>query len=477
MSDSQPKQTHSAVSPLSDEVFDVLVIGAGVVGCAIARRFTLEGAKVAVAEKASDILDGASKANSAILHTGFDAPPGSLELECVRAGYAEYEAIRHDLGLVLERSGAHVVAWTPEELDRLEAIVAQAHENGVADVHLIGAGKLLAAEPNLSRNALGAAAVPGESIVDPWSAPYAYLRQAMENGARTFLNCSVTGGERDGETWDLETSRGRLRARVVINCAGLFGDLVDEAILGASEFHIAPRKGQFVVFDKAASKLLSSIILPVPTERTKGVVLFRTVFGNLAVGPTAEDQLSRTDASTCEADLRALISDALGKVPALKDMPVTATYAGLRPASEFKDYQIKPRAEHGWVTVGGIRSTGLSAALGIARYVYGLYENMGKTHQPIPDAVAPRAKMLSELGPRDWKSEGYGEVVCHCEWVTRREIEAALRGPLAARSLGGLKRQTRATMGRCQGFYCLARISELTRESFETPVGEGEEHG
>ena len=452
------------------------IIGAGVVGCAMARRFTLEGAKVALVEKAPDILDGASKANSAILHTGFDAPTGSVEWACIRAGYEEYEDIRDELGLVQDRCGAHVVAWTREDMDRLESICAQAHENGIADVRIVGAADLRRAEPNLSQKALGAVLVPNESIIDPWSAPYVYLRQALENGASVYLHCDVVAGDLEDGCWTLRTSRGELRARTVLNCAGLYGDLVDRALLGEADFKITPRKGQFVVFDKAASGLISSVILPVPTEKTKGVVLFRTVFGNLAVGPTAEDQPSRTDASCDEATLRALIGEGVAMLPALADMPVTATYAGLRPASEFKDYRIVARPEQNWITVGGIRSTGLSAALGIARHVYGLYEGMGGAHQPIAEPSRPVATVLAQSGgpsgPRDWQCDGHGEIVCHCELVTRREIEQALRGPLAARSLAGLKRQTRATMGRCQGFYCTARLAELTEGRLDPPLAE-----
>lgn len=470
MPHSQPNLQPGTHQVLSNDLFDVVVIGAGVVGCGVARRFTLEGANVAIVEKASDILDGASKANSAILHTGFDAPPGSLELECIRAGYREYEEIRGELGLVLQKTGAFVVSWTPEEMDRLEGIVAQAHDNGVADVHFVDAKTLRAAEPNLSERALGAVSVPRECIIDPWSAPYVYLRQALENGARIFLSCEVTGGTFDGHAWRLETNKGMLRTRIVINCAGLYGDLVDKDILGRTQFHLTPRKGQFVVFDKAANELMTSVILPVPTEKTKGIVLFPTVFGNLVVGPTAQDQQSRTDTTTDDPTLKVLIADAVAKLPGLADMPVTAVYAGLRPASERKEYRIESSPEKNWITVGGIRSTGLSASLGIARHVYGLYEGLGAVHQPIVAPAQPRATMLAQTGVRDWQRAGHGEIVCHCELVTRREIEAALQGPLRARSLGALKRQTRATMGQCQGFYCSARLAELTDGKLDHPL-------
>lgn len=473
---SQPKTQPGTKKSLSNDLFDVVVVGAGVVGCAVARRFTLEGAKVAIVEKASDILDGASKANSAILHTGFDAPPGSLELECIRAGYQEYESVYRALGLVQEKTGAFVVAWTSEEMDRFQGIIAQAHANGVTDVEIVSAKELRAAEPNLNDQALGAVRVPQESIIDPWSAPYVYLRQALDNGAQVFLSCNVTGGEFDGQEWQLESAVGVLRSRTVINCAGLYGDLLDRETLGQAKFQIKPRKGQFVVFDKAASSLVNSVILPVPTETTKGIVLFRTVFGNLAVGPTAEDQQSRTDATTDHNTLKALIADGTRKLPGLSEMPVTAVYAGLRPGSDSKDYCIHASPEKNWITVGGIRSTGLSAALGIARHVYSLYEDQGNAHRQIAVPKVPKAAVLAQSGERDWTCAGHGEIVCHCEMVTRREIEAALMGPLAARSLGGLKRQTRATMGRCQGFYCTARVAELTVGKFDRPLSEGIGH-
>ena len=457
----------------SSSPYDVAIIGAGIVGCAMARRFTLEGARVVLLEKATDILDGASKANSAILHTGFDAPVGSIEVGCIQAGHEEYRQIYRDFGLTLDECGAHVVAWSEEEVAKLEQIQQQAVDNNVMDTRLITGEELRKVEPNLSDRALAAIAVPRESLIDPWSSPYAYLHQSLMNGGEVMLSCEVTGGRFDGSEWKLETTQGLVRANHVVNCAGLYGDLVNSSVFGQAPFTITPRKGQFVVYDKAASRLAHSVILPVPTARTKGIVLFRTVFGNLAVGPTAEDQESRTDSSIDTETLQNLMAAGEAIVPALKGMPVTATYAGLRPATEFKDYQISADAANNWITVGGIRSTGLSGALGIAQYTYGLYRDMGADHTALADPAIPTARVLTDIANRDWKEKDHGEIVCHCELVTRREIEAALSGPLAAKSLAGLKRQTRVTMGRCQGFFCSARLAELTEGQFVIPMAEG----
>ena len=477
MPPSPPPAESSILAAHGDDIHDVAVIGAGVVGCAMARRFTLEGARVIVIDKADDILEGASKGNSAILHSGFDAPEGSLELECIKEGYREFIGIRGDLGLPVLETGALVVAWNEDQEAALDGVLARARANGIAGVELIGRTELLRVEPNLADTARAAVRVPGEQVIDPWTSPLAYLTQALDNGADLSLSNEVNGGQFDGETWQLQTARGTIACREVINCAGLFGDRLDQAVLGEKGFEIRPRKGQFVVFDKAASGLVKAIILPVPTAHTKGVVVCRTIFGNVLVGPTAEDQASRVDASVEQGVLEGLIAAAARKVPALATMPVTAVYAGLRPASERKDYRIIDRPEKRWITVGGIRSTGLTAALGIAAHVFRLYASSIRRHQPLRAPRIPTVPMLAETGRRDWQEPGHDGIVCHCELVTAREVRRALEGPLAARSIGGLKRRTRAGMGRCQGFYCAARLAELSAGKLDEPLAEKTSHG
>lgn len=452
--------------------FDVVIVGAGVVGCAMARRFTLEGARVLVVEKAVDILDGASKANSAILHTGFDAEPGSVEQSCIQAGYEEYLQIRDKLNLPVLETGALVVAWNETEAESLNKIVSKARANGVQDTQMLTARQLVQKQPCLSRNAIAAVEIPREFVIDPWTTPYVYLLQAIENGATLLRNAEVQGGRFDGGHWQLETSQGLVSTRALVNCAGLYGDVVDELVLGQSGFQIRPRKGQFLVFDKSAGSLVDSIILPVPNEITKGVVVCQTIFGNLLVGPTAEEQQSRDNVSVDTKTLRALYDKGIEIIPELARHNVTATYAGIRPATEFKDYRIQAYNEQNYISVGGIRSTGLSAALGIAGHVYGLYQGLGNRHNQIDSLVYPEVLPIAEIAERDWCKTGNGGIVCHCELVTRREVEQALSGPLAAGSLSGLKRRTRVTMGRCQGFYCAAELSELCANRLQIPISE-----
>ena len=469
-----------SVKTILNNKYDVIVIGTGIVGCAMARQFTLEGASVLAIEKGTDILDGASKANSAILHTGFDAPPNSVEHDCIVAGYEEYLNIRAKLKLPLMETGALVTAWNQDEENLLAGILEKAHINGVLDAKLISAKETHAIESQLSSKVKAAIHVPREFVIDPWTAPFVYMLQALENGAEILRDAEVLGGEFDGAEWALNTSQGKVKAKAVINCAGLYGDQLDEKLIGKSSFEIRPRKGQFLVYDKAASQLIDSIILPVPNDITKGVVVCRTAFGNVLVGPTAEEQESRDDASVTEDELQALKAKGEEIIPALADMPITATYAGIRPATQFKDYCIDAFQDKHYISVGGIRSTGLSGALGIAHHVFKQYQAFGESHSPIKSILYPSVTPIAQDEKRDWEMDGNEGIVCHCELVTQREIKAALGGAMPAKSLEGLKRRTRVTMGRCQGFYCSAKLSELTQgcfnEAMAKPLNESGEN-
>ena len=455
------------------EPYQVAVIGGGVVGCAVLRAFALAGARAILLERGSDILSGASKANSALLHTGYDAPAGSLELACVREGYDAYLDIRERLNLPLVETSALIAAWTEAEQARLPELLAHAEANGVEGVITLDRREVLRRTPSLNPGVRGAVLIPGEHVIDPWSAPLAYALQAIANGAEVQRNCEVKGGELNGGQWRLETIRGPVTAEVVVNCAGLFGDLV-ESMVREPPFAIAPRKGQFVVFDKSAASLVDTVILPVPTEATKGVLVAPTAFGNVLVGPTAEAQDDRDSAAIDTATLKMLVRRAAEIVPGLAKHPVTATYAGLRPATQFKDYQIEALAERHWITVGGIRSTGLTGALGIAAQVRRLYERNFGPLRDIAKPVWTPVPNLAENRPRPYQRGGSGEIVCHCEAATRGEIEGALAGPLPATDLSGLKRRTRCMMGSCQGFYCTWRIAQLAAGRIDLPVTAGD---
>jgi len=447
-----------------DEVFDVAIIGAGVVGCAIFKEFSEQGAKTVLVERANDILDGASKGNSAILHTGFDAPPNTLELECIKRGYEEYLRVKDDLSLPFNNAKALVIAWSNEQLEKLDGILQKGLGNGINELKMLEAKEVLKREPNLANHLKGAILVEGESLIDPWSTPLAYVKKGVMCGGKLAFSHEVVGGEYVGEYWELQTSQNKICAKVVINAAGLYGDIV-EKISGNIDFKIIPRKGQFLIFDKSATPLVNSIILPVPTKRTKGVVITRTAFGNILVGPTAEDQESRTDSSTVKETLEGLKEKAFAMLPELKHHKVTATFAGLRPASDKTHYRVDISEDKSWITVGGIRSTGLTSALGLAKYVF---ELNNKKYTPSEHKEAKiKLTNISEFAPRAHQMGGYENIVCHCECVTNKEIKDACSGEVSAGNIGGLKRRTRAMMGRCQGFNCEAAVAKIVKDEVE----------
>jgi len=454
------------------EPWDVAIIGAGVVGTAIARALAAFDLRCVLLDAADDVGTGTSKANTAILHTGFDAKPGSLESRLLTRGSGLLRAYAEQAGIAVERTGAVLVAWTAEQAAALPAIIAAARGNGYLPVRELSAAEVYEREPALGPGALAGLLIPDESVIDPWTVPLAFATEAVRAGIVLRLGARVTGvsGAAGDAAFGLATARGPVRCHWAVNAAGLGSDEVDR-MFGGEGFTIRPRKGELIVYDKLARPLVRSIVLPVPTERTKGVLVAPTVFGNVLVGPTAEDVPDRRDVSTTEAGLSSLVAAAERIVPGLAGEEVTATYAGLRAATQHPDYQIAVLGRY--TRVAGIRSTGLSASLGIAEHVVDLLAGAGLPLRPRPRAVAhgtcpPRMPYLGESGRRPYHDPeriaadpAYGEIVCHCERVTRGEIRDALASDISPAGPDGLRRRTRAMNGRCQGFYCAANVSAL----------------
>ncbi len=318
--------------------FDVAIVGAGVVGSAIARELTRYGASCVLVEAAPDVGTGTSKANTAIMHTGFDATPGTLEARLVARGYELLGTYAAEVGIPTEPTGALMVAWSAEQLDALPEIEAKAGENGRA-TRRVEVEELYEREPELGRGARGALEIAEEGLLCPWTTTLALATEAVVGGCELVLGAEVIAIE-EGERFELRTSRGRIRSRYLVNAAGLFSDEID-AMLGHHEFTITPRRGELIVFDKLARGLVEHILLPVPTERTKGVLVSPTVYGNVLLGPTADDIEDRRDRSTTADGIAALLADGARIVPRLSGFEVTATFAGLRAASEHRDYQLR----------------------------------------------------------------------------------------------------------------------------------------
>lgn len=452
--------------------YDVAVIGAGVVGCATARELSRYAVRAILIEARSDLGDGASKGNSAILSTGSDTPLGSLECRLVTRGHERYRAEAPSLGLPIVSCGSLTVAWNEGQATALAAMHAAITAAGFHGAEMVEREAIYRRVPALAPGAVAAIWEPDEAIVDPFSTPYAYAFDAVTNGVTFRASSPVTAARHDGTAWHLTTPQGPIVAKLVINCGGLWGDRV-EALAGFTDLKIRPRRGEFIVFDKSARSLLDVVLKPVPTLQYRGVLAAPTVFGNVLVGPTAEDVDDPDDWRVTASGLEQLKNAARAMLPGLLAHEVTATYCGLRPATERPEYRIIARPERYWITVGGIRSTGLSGALGIAEHVVGLATDGMLTAARKGATIPVRVPSLLEGGPRPWMDgdrlaadSAYGEIVCHCEGVSRGEIRDALASPLPPRSLKALKRRTRAMFGRCQGFFCGARVlAEIERQA------------
>jgi glycerol-3-phosphate dehydrogenase len=461
--------------------YDVAVIGAGVVGAAIARELSRHELKVALIEGGSDVGAGTSKANTAILHTGFDATPGTLEARLVHRGYELLGEYAGDSGIALERTGALMVAWTAEERDALPLLIKKARDNGVTDVTPLTARELYAAEPHLGPGALGGLRIPGESIIDPFSPPLAFATEAVENGVTLMLDSPVTAAFRADDLHALRAGGAVVRTRWVINAAGLRSDEID-FMFGHQRFTVKPRRGELIVFDKLARGRIGHILLPVPSATTKGVLVSPTVFGNVLLGPTAEDLDDKRATATSAGGIDGLLAHGRRILPSLLDEEVTATYAGLRAATEHGDYQIHCDQKQRYLCVGGIRSTGLSASLAIAEHVVQLLTGAGLQLEPRGTFFSPFMPFLGEVGERPYQQAeqiatdpDFGRIVCHCERVTKGELLRAAHAAIPARCLDGLRRRTRCLQGRCQGFNCLAEVTRLladeTGQSMESLLG------
>jgi glycerol-3-phosphate dehydrogenase len=459
---------------IDDGRYDVAVIGAGVVGTAIGRQLARSRLRTVLLERANDVGTGTSKANTAIVHTGFDTQPGSLESSLVRRGHELLTSYARTAGIAMEETGAVLVAWNAEQAARLDEVLAKARANGYEHAARIDLAELARREPHLADGATGAVAIPGESIICPWSPSIAFATEAVGAGVELRLGTEVTAVGRDGGDWLLHTSGGAVRADWVVNAAGLGADLLNRRF-GHDEFAITPRRGQLIVFDKLSRGLVSSIVLPVPTERTKGVLVAPTVYGNVLLGPTAEDIEDRGDTATTKAGLDGLLDAGRRIVPDLVSEEVTATYAGIRAATEHRDYQISIHEQEHYACVGGIRSTGLTASLAIAEHVVAAIGAAGL--KLVEAADEPAIPHMPELGERASRARAfederlvqvdpaYRHIVCFCERVTEGEVRDALATAVPANDLGGLGRRTRATNGRCQGFFCGAALAANVAEA------------
>ncbi len=451
-------------------MFDVIIIGAGVIGSAVAWRLARYNLKIAVVEKGDDVAAATSKANSGIIHAGYDPEPGTLKAGLNVRGNTLYPGLCRELGVDYLACGSLVVAHEGQQ-QRLEMILQRGRQNGVKDLAVIGRDKLLDMEPNVSPEAISALYAPSAAVVSPYQLTVALAENAALNGVEFLFNTRVDSVlVEEGRVAGVNCGETKLSAPIIVNAAGVYADRLAH-MAGAERYDITPRKGEYLLLDKELEGFVRQVLFPVPRGSSKGILVVPTVEGNILAGPTAWDVEDREDVATTPQGLAEIRDETPLLVSGVNWGRVIGSFAGLRAVADSDDFIIRASARvGGWIDVGGIQSPGLASAPAIAERVEHLVAGL-KELQLRKDHVAhrkdPRISQL-DLARRQQlieKDSSFGRIVCRCEDVSEGEIVAALKGPLPVSSLDALKRRTRAGTGRCQGGFCLPRlVAIISRE-------------
>lgn len=449
--------------------YDVAIIGAGVSGAMIARELSRYNIKVALVEKCSDMAMGTTKANSAIVHAGFDAVPGTLKAKLNVEGTAVMPELCKTLHVPFKPIGSYVVAFSDEEVETLEVLKARGEANGVPGLEILNREQLKKEEPNLSDEAVAALYAPTAGIVCPYELTIATVENAVMNGVEFIRNFEVKAIEKNAEgNFVLKSDSGEVEAEYVINAAGVYCDSV-AALIGDNSMTIVPRKGEYMLMDRAVGGKVSHTIFQCPSKMGKGVLVTPTVDGNLLVGPSATDIDDKDDCATTSDGTNGVFNTALKSVPSISTRDVITSFAGIRAHSTGDDFIIAPsEKDEKFINVAGIESPGLSSAPAIGVYVCDMViKAMGEAEKKadfIPGRPAPvRFRHMSADERRELvkKNSAYGRIVCRCETITEGEILDAIHAPAGAIDVDGVKRRTRAGMGRCQGGFCGSKVVEI----------------
>lgn len=458
---------------------DVVIIGGGVVGCSIARELSRFKLNVTLIEKEDDVAEGTSKANSAIIHAGFDATPGTWKAKLNVLGNKMYPQLCEELDVPFKQNTSLVVAVGEEERKTLDILFEKGLQNGVKDLSIIGKDKLLEMEPNLSPNVTAALYAPTGGIICPYEYTIALAENASINGADFIFNAPATGIDKtENDTFIIKTPKGNIETKIIINAAGLYADSISK-MAGAEEYTITPRKGEYLLFDNQCGDLVSRTIFPTPSKISKGILVAPTVDGNVFIGPNSNNIEDKEDKKVTQPGIDEIVSGAKKLVPNLPMRNIITSFAGLRAVSSTNDFIIEASKKvKGFINVGGIQSPGLSAAPAIAEMVIDILDNEGVKLEIKKDFNPHRPKKyrFRELDNETREklikqNPAYGHIICRCETITEAEIVDAIHRPVGARSVDAVKRRTRAGMGRCQGGFCSPRVVEiLARELGKSPL-------
>ncbi|MHB8105877.1 MAG: FAD-dependent oxidoreductase [Candidatus Cryosericum sp.] len=451
-----------------EQMLDVVIVGAGVVGCATARELSQYRLSVVVCERAAEASQGGpTKANTGIVHAGYDPTPGTLMARFNVRGNSMYDRMCVDLGVHLERRGTLVVAFSPSERMHLEELLARGQENGVPGLRILERSELMELEPNLSPEADSALFAATGATVEPYELTLALAENAALNGVEFLFEHPVRSIEAIPAGWRVKAGEQVLESRFVINAAGLFADDIAR-MAGAGDFHIRPRLGQYLLLEDRADYDVQHPVFQVPTAMGKGIVVSRTPDGNIIAGPTADDAQEKDDLATTADGLAHVLAGARKSIPHLDARQLVAEFTGARAVIVGHDDFVVEEGARGFFNAAGIKSPGLTAAPAIAEELVALLKGAGcdMTRNPLFIPTNARVPLFRQCSPQEQKrmiaeDPRYGRIVCRCETVTEGDVVRAIHRPAGACTVDGLKFRTRAGMGRCQGGFCGPRVLEI----------------
>lgn len=453
-------------------MYDVIIIGAGVTGCAIARELSRCQLNTLVIEKEEDVCCGTSKANSGIVHSGIDCKPGTLKARMNLLGNEQMDVLSKELDFPFKRNGSLILCFSEEDRSRLNKLYEQGIANKIPDIRILEKEELHALEPAVSGEAIAAVYAPTGGIVCPFGMNIAMAENAAENGVEFRFDTEVLSISKIPEGYQLKTGAGGLRARCIVNAAGVYADKFHNMV-STRKIHITPRLGEYCLLDKTAGGLVEKTIFQLPAKLGKGVLVTPTVHGNILMGPTARDSFDKESADTTAAGLAQVLEFAKRSVPCLPVRQIITSFCGSRAHEEGGEFILgEPEDSPGFFDAAGIESPGLTSAPAIGCYIAELVRNRLSPAEN-PDFNGHRKGILDpKTLPKEAYAQlireqpAYGNIICRCETVTEGEILDAIHRPLGAKSLDGIKRRTRAGMGRCQSGFCCPKVMEILAREY-----------
>ena len=467
---------------------DILVIGAGITGCAVARELSRYSASVRVLEAADDVAEGATKANSGIIHAGFDAHPGTLKARFNVEGAAMYPELSRSLRFPYIRNGALVLGFTDRDFDTLNDLLERGRKNGVSELRIIHRDEIIAMEPNVNPEVRFALFAPGSAIVSPYNVAFALADDAAFNGVSFVFNSPATAlSFGDDRLWHASTPHCEYTSKILVNCAGASSAELHNMICPQKPYRIIHRRGQYCLLGHLQPAPFTRTMFQCPTEMGKGILVSPTAHGNVIIGPSAEDIGDPADTSTTMAGLRNVLEGASITWPEVQKAARSSNitnFSGIRAHEQGDDFVIGavPGCAGAYETVG-IESPGLSSAPAIAKALseqIATENRLSRKDRLVP--YQPMPKPFNEMTDKEredaLKADPLnGNIICRCEVVTEAEIRAAIRRPVGARSIDGVKRRTRAGMGRCQGGFCSPRVAAILAEELGVPLSDITKNG